>query len=62
MKNQLDGVYKDILTNGNSYSGGQSKNAMSDEVKYLAKKWNLVMQELGGQDNMKITTSVNYLV
>jgi hypothetical protein len=61
VKDQLGSVYQDILTNGTVYSGGDTKDSLSDEVKYLSEKWNKVMDAMGESNNMKFTTSVNYL-
>lgn len=58
VKDQLDNVYKNILSNGgNSYN----KSDLSREIKYLSEKWNGVMDAIGDKNN-KFTTSVNYMV
>ena len=60
VKDQLDAVYKNILTNQTNNWWGKDNTSLSSEVKYLAEKWNSLMDVLG--ENKNFTTSINHTV
>lgn len=59
VKGQMDSLYKNILTKQTSTWWGIDNTSLSSEVKYLAEKWNSLMDVLGEKNN-KFTTSIDY--
>ncbi|WP_088226937.1 hypothetical protein [Desulfosporosinus sp. FKB] len=58
LKDQLDSVYKTILSNYIPDSDGASRSDLVNEIKYLSNSWNTFMNAVGDQKN-KLTTSVD---
>ena len=59
VKEQLDSVYKNILSNNGAYPGVATKPSLVKEIKYLSEAWNKVMDTIGDQRN-KFTTEVDW--
>ncbi|KLU65528.1 hypothetical protein DEAC_c26650 [Desulfosporosinus acididurans] len=59
LKDQLDSVYKNILSNYKPDSDGASRSDLVNEIKYLSNSWNTFMDAVGDQKN-KLTTSVDF--
>lgn len=60
IKDKIQNVFNDILQNGDKYTKGSGTNeSLISQVKYLSEKWNLVMGELGKNDNFKFKTSID---